>query len=262
MRSLTLALTLLLLAPVNPNATDWQHLRSYTQSQAAAIHGDPTLFAKLTQPYAPLDLTVTHGDLKTVQSDRDIFFGMAGAAAGLSRAAILRRLDTFQSSQQSPSDLASDIALHLPELRNLTQKFSATTPEVQLIAQWDIPGDLRLNNTFVQHATVTAYIEHNGFFPYPPGVPFHSLSSELTTDHLTRDDLDAIVASMHSLHIVALLKMPLGIRAIYSGVSHNETGLLFLTPGEDPPRAGDRWGNGIQLASVTSVAPNVFLYEA
>jgi hypothetical protein len=266
MRSLTLALTLLLLAPANPPTnptdTDWQHLRSYAQSQAATIHGDAAIFAKLTQPYAPLDLTVTHGDLKSVQSSRDIFFGMAGAAAGLSRDAILRRLNTFASSQQSPSDLANDIALHLPEIRQLIQKFSETIPEVRLIAQWDIPGDLRLNTTFVQHATIKAYFEHNGFFPYPPGIPFHSLSSELTTDHLTQDDLDAIVSSMHSLHIVALLKMPTGIRAIYSGVSHNETGLLFLNPGEDPPRPGDRWGNGIQLSSVLSVGPDVYLYEA
>ena len=262
MRSLTLALSLLLLAPVTTTDTDWQHLRAYAQSQAAGIHGNTALFTKLTQPYAPLDLTVIRGDLKTAQSSRDIFFGMAGAAAGLSRDAIVRRLDTFQRSQQSPSDLVSDIDLDLPELRTLIQKFSATAPEVQLIAQWDIPGDLRLNNTFLQHSTITAYLEHNGFFPYPPGIPFHSLDGELTADHLTRDDLDAIVASMHSLRIVALLKMPMGIRAIYSGVSHNETGLLFLTPGEDPPRAGDRWGNGIQLSSVLSVAPNVFLYEA
>lgn len=262
MRSLTLALTLLLLAPVNPNDTDWQHLRSYAQAQTAGIDGDAALFAKLTEPYAPLDLTVTHGDLKTVQSSRDIFFGMAGAAAGLSRDAIVRRLDNFKQSQQSSSDLATDLTLHLPELRALIQKFSATAPQVQLIAQWDIPGDLRLNSTFLQHSTVTAYLEHNGFFPYPPGIPFHSLSSELTSDHLTQDDLDAIVSSMHSLHIVALLKMPLGIRAIYSGVSHNETGLLFLNPDEDPPRAGDRWGNGIELASVSAVASGVFLYEA
>jgi hypothetical protein len=266
MRGLTLALSLLLLAPANPPAnssdTDWQHLRSYAQSQAASIHGDTALFTKLTQPYAPLDLTVTRGDLKSVQSSRDIFYGMAGAAAGLSRDAIVQRLDTFKASQQSPSDLASDLVLHLPELRQLVQKFSATAPEVQIIAQWDVPGDLRLNNTFLQHSAVTAYLEHNGFVPYPPGVPFHSLDSELTADHLTHDDLDAIVSSMHSLHIVALLRMPIGIRAIYSGVSHNETGLLFLNSGERPPRPGDRWGNGIELSSTLTIGPDTFLYEA
>ena len=262
MRSLTLALTLLLLTPANPSDTDWQHLRSYAQAQAGAIHGDAALFAQLTEPYAPLDLTVTRGDLNSAQASRDTFYGMAGAAAGLSRDAILRRLDNFKRDQQSTSDLTTDIALHLAELRTLAQNFSATAPEVQLISQWDISGDLRLNNTFMQHSAVTAYLEHNGFIPYPPGIPFHSLDAELTADHLTQSDLDAIVSSMRTLHIVALLKMPIGIRAIYSGVSHNETGLIFLDPGAPPPRTGDRWGNGIQLSAVLSIAPGVDLYEA
>ena len=267
MRSVACLLALLFLppqhpAPTNPSDADWQHLRTYIESQTRTIHGDAALFAKLTQPYAPLDLIVTRGDLKSAQSSRDIFYGMAGAAAGISRTALVTRLDTFQRDQQNPSGLAHDLAIYLPQLRELAQKFSATAPEVQLIAQWDIDGDLRLNNTFLQHSTVTAFLEHNGFIPYPPGVPFHSLDAELTADHLTHDDLDAIVSSMHSLHIVALLKMPIGVRAIYSGVSHYETGLLFLTPGEAPPRPGDRWGNGIELTSVLSVGPDVFLYEA
>lgn len=263
MRSVTLLLGLLLLAPpTNPSDADWQHLRTYIEAQTRSIHGDAELFIKLTQPYAPLDLTVTRGDLKSAQSSRDIFYGMAGAAAGISRTALITHLDSFKSSQQSPSDLAGDLTLHLPSLRELAQKFSATAPELQLIAQWNIDGDLRLNNTFLQHSAVTAFLDHNGFIPYPPGVPFHSLDAELTTDHLTQPDLDAIVASMRSLHIVALLKMPLGVRAIYSGVSHNETGLLFLNPGAAPPRTGDRWGNGIELSSVLSIAPGVYLYQA
>ena len=238
-----------------------QHLRTYIESQTHNIHGDAALFIKLTQPYAPLDLTVTRGDLKSVQSTRDFFYGLAGASAGVSRTAIMARLDSFKR-QQNPSDQAADLALDLPSLRQLTQKFAATAPEVQLIAQWNIDGDLRLNNSFLQHSTVTTYLEHNGLIPYPPGVPFHSLDAELKDDHLTHDDLDAIVSSMRSLHIVALLKMPDGIRAICSGVSHNETGLLFLTEGAAPPRTGDRWGNGIELTAVLPIAPDVFIYEA
>lgn len=273
MRSVTLFLGLLLLPPqkpaplhsapaTNPSDADWQHLRTYIESQTHDIHGDAALFTKLTQPYAPLDLTVTRGDIKSVQSSRDIFYGMAGAAAGISRTALIAHLDTFKQNQQSSSDLTRDLALNLPSLRNLAQKFSSTAAEVQLIAQWDIDGDLRLNNTFLQHSAVTAYLEHNGYIPYPPGIPFHSLDAELSADHLAQSDLDAIISSMRSLHIVALLKMPAGVRAIYSGVSHNETGLFFLTSDVAPPRAGDRWGNGIELTSVTSLAPDVFLYEA
>lgn len=263
MRSVTPLLALLLLAPpTNPSDADWSHLRTYIESQTHAIHGDAALFAELTQPYAPLDLTVIRGDLKSAQSTRDFFYGLAGASAGISRTALVTRLDTFKHDQQNPSDLAHDLAIYLPSLRQLVLKFSATAPEVQLIAQWGVPDDLRLNNTFLQHSTVTAFLEHNGLIPYPPGVPFHSLDAELTADHLTHDDLDAIVSSMRSQHIVALLKMPIGVRAIYSGVSHNETGLLFLTPGEDPPHPGDRWGNGIELTSVLSIGPDVYLYEA
>lgn len=272
MRCVTLFLGLLLLAPqhpaphnapsATPSDADWQHLRTYIASQTQNIHGDAELFNKLTQPYAPLDLTVTGGDIKSVQSARDVFYGMAGAAAGISRTALMARLDSFKHEQDNSSDLTRDLALHLPSLRDLAQKFSATAPEVHLIAQWNIDGELRLNNTFLQHNAVTAYLEHNGFIPYPPGVPFHSLDAELSADHLTQPDLDAIVASMHSLHIVALLKMPIGIRAIYSGVSHNETGLLFLQAGQVPPRVGDRWGNGIELTSVVSIGPDAYLYEA
>jgi hypothetical protein len=272
MRSVTALLALLLLAPQNsaphnseptsPSDADWQHLRTYIASQTRDLHGDAALFAQLTQPYAPLDLTVTRGDIKFAQSSRDFFYGLAGASAGLSRTALAAQLDTFRHDQQNPTDLAHDLALHLPALRALVQSFSATAPEVQLIAQWNIDGDLRVNNTFLQHTAVTAFLEHNGFIPYPPGIPFHSLAAELSADHLTQPDLDAIISSMRSLHIVALLKMPIGVRAIYSGVSHNETGLLFLNPGQDPPRAGDRWGNGLQLTAVLSVGPDVFLYEA
>ena len=277
MRSLTLGLSLLLAAPqhpathhpaphnpvpANPSDADWQHLRTYISSQTQNIHGDAALFIKLTQPYAPLDLTVTRGDIKAVQSSRDIFYGMAGAASGVSRTALMTHLDTFRRDQQNPADLAHDLALDLPSLRGLVQKFSATPPEVHLIAQWGIEGDLRLNNTFFQHSAATTFLEHNGFLPYPPGVPFHSLAAELTSDHLTQADLDAIVSSMRSLHIVALVKMPIGVRAIYSGVSHNETGLLFLAPGADPPQVGERWGNGIELSGVLNVGPDVYLYQA
>ena len=266
MRSVTLVLALLFLAPHNPAQTsnpsdaDRQQLRTYIESQTRNLHADAALFTNLTQPYAPLDLTVTRGDIKSAQSARDFFYGLAGASAGLSRNALVARLDAYKRSQQNSSDLAADLALNLPALRELAQKFSATAPEVQLIAQWNTPGDLRLNNTFLQHTAVTAYLDHNGYIPYPPGVPFHSLTAELTADHLTQADLNAIVSSMRSLHIVALLKMPLGVRAIYSGLSHNETGLLFLSPGATPPRAGDRWGNGIELSSVVSLTPDVFLY--
>jgi hypothetical protein len=263
MRSVTFLLGLFLLAPpTNPSDADWQHLRTYIEAQTRSVHGDAALFAKLTQPYAPLDLTVTRGDIKSVQSSRDIFYGMAGAASGISRTALITHLDTFKRDQQNSSDLVRDLALHLSSLRELVQKFSATAPEVQLIAQWDIEGDLRLNNSFLQHSAVTAYLDHNGFIPYPPGVPFHSLDAELNADHLTQADLDAIVSSMRALHIVALLKMPIGVRTIYSGVTHNETGLLFLVPAADPPRAGDRWGNGIELSSVVSVGPDVYLYQS
>lgn len=263
MRSVTLLLSLLLLAPqTKPADTDWPHLRTYIASQAQSIHGDVALFTKLTQPYAPLDLTITRGDLKSVQSSRDVFYGMAGAAAGMSRTALMTRLDNFKRDQQNPSDLANDLVLQLPAFRALIHKFSTTAPEVLIIAQWGIPGDLRLNNAFVQHSAVTTYLEHNGYIPYPPGVPFHSLDAELNADHLTHDDLDAIVTSMRSLHIVALLKMPIGVRAVYSGVTHNEIGLLFLNTGEAPPRVGDRWGNGIEVSSVLSIAPDVFLYVA
>lgn len=267
MRSITPLLGLLLLAPqhptqpTSPSDADWQHLRTYIESQATSIHGDAALFVNLTQSYAPLDLTVTRGDIKSAQSARDIFYGMAGAAAGISRTALIAHLDTFKR-QQNPTDQARDLALDLPSLRELAQKFAATAPEVQLIAQWNIDGDLRLNNTFLQHSAVTAYLDHNGFIPYPPGVPFHSLDAELSADHLAQPDLDAIVSSMRSLHIVALLKMPIGVRVILGGATHNETGLLFLEPGAAPPRTGDRWGNGIQLSSVLSIAPDVYLYEA
>ncbi len=263
MRCVTLFLGLFLLAPpTTPSDADWQHLRSYITSQTQNLHGDAALFIKLTQPYAPLDLTITGGDIKSVQSSRDIFYGMAGAAAGLSRTALMAHLDSFKHQQDNSADLIHDLALHLLSLRELAQKFSSTAPEVQLVAQWDVDGDLRLNNTFLQHSAVTVYLERNGFIPYPPGVPFHSLDAEFTADHLTQPDLDAIVSSMRSQHIVALLKMPLGVRAIYSGVSHNETGLLFLRAGQAPPRVGDRWGNGIELTSVVSLDTDVFLYEA
>ena len=264
MRSVTLLLGLFLLAPptTNPSDADWQHLRSYVTSQTQNVHGDAELFIKLTQPYAPLDLTVTRGDLKSVQSTRDIFYGMAGAASGISRTALMAHLDAIKQDQQNSAGLATDLTLHLPALGELVQKFSATAPEVQIIAQWEIDGDLRLNNTFLQHNAVTAYLEHNGLIPYPPGVPFHSLDAELSADHLTQADLNTIVPSMSSLHIVALLKMPIGIRAVYAGASHNETGLLFLSKGAAPPRSGDRWGNGIELSSVVSIGPGVFLYEA
>ena len=268
MRCVTLLLSLLLLAPLGsapqttPSNADWQQLRTYIASQARNVHGDAELFTKLTQPYAPLDLTVTRGDLKSAQSSRDIFYGMAGAAAGVSRTALMAHMNTFKRGQEGPADLATDLTLHLPPLRELARKFSATAPEVQLIAQWNIDGDLRLNNTFLQHSTAIAYLDHNGYIPHPPGVPFHSLDAELNGDHLTQTDLDTIVSSMRSLHIVALLKMPLGIRAIYSGASHNETGLLFLNPGQTPPRTGDRWGNGIELSAVLSIAPGLYLYEA
>lgn len=277
MRSLALAVGLFLVAQHNPTThkpaphnpappdstgSDWQHLRTYVVGQTRDIHGNVELFTKLTQPYAPLDLTITHGDLKSVQSSRDAFYGMAGAAAGLSRDAILRRLDNFRSDQRNPSDLANDLVLQLPALRSLIHKFSTTAPELLIIADWGVPGDLRLNNSFLQHSAVTTYLEHDGYIPYPPGVPFHSLDAELSANHLTHDDLDAIVSSMRSLHIVALLKMPIGVRAIYSGVTHNEIGLLFLNSGEAPPRVGDRWGNGIEVSSVTAIAPDVFLYVA
>ena len=277
MRSLTLGLSLLLAAPqhpatqhpaphnpapANPSDADWQHLRTYITSQTQNIHGDAALFTKLTQPYAPLDLTVTHGDIESVRSSRDIFYGMAGAASGLSRTALMTHLDAFKRDQQNSTDLAHELTLHLPSLQGLVQKFSATPPEVHLIAQWGIDGDLRVNNTFLQHSAATAFLEHNGFIPYPPGVPFHSLNAELTSDHISQTDLDAMVSSMRSLHIVALLKMPIGVRAIYSGVSHNETGLLFLNSGEDPPQVGERWGNGIELTAVLAISPDVYLYQA
>jgi hypothetical protein len=235
-------------------------LGDYARTQGALVHGSEATFARFVQPYAPLDLQVTNQSVANAQRARDRFLGAAAKASGLTPDAALA-IDTAFHCDDCPEKRQQQFKTDLPAIRTLVDEFAKQPATLHLIARWGPLGDFRVNDVFHQGMHTQAYQEVDGFFPGAPRKVFATLPAALAGSGLSLLELRKLLAAMAANHIIALVRTSDGIRALRTGISHSEAGLLFVTNPDFKAEPRDE-DNGIRITGFTPLAKDVFYFES
>ena len=258
-----LALLSALLAAATLHAQDAataDYLTDYLRTQAPRVKGDPHTFAMLVQPYAPLDLQVTNQSVADAQKAKDRFLGAAVHASGVSLDTVLS-IDNSFHCETCAATRQDQFKRDLPGIRVLVQEFEKHPAALHLVARWGTPGDFRVNHIFHVGTRTQAYAEVAGFFPAQPGRTYPTEATALAGSGITPLELHKLLVDMAALHIIALVRTSDGVRALRSGISHTEAGLLFVSNPAFTPEPRDE-DNGIRITGFVPIADKVYYFES
>ncbi len=234
----------------------------YIELQAAPVSKDIGKFTGLTQPYAPLDFEVRHADGKHASDIRNVLFGYAGATAGLDDSQTPKMANDFHCGPPCATERVRSFLDQNRRVSALVKRF-LTAGRVGIVSQWGVPGDLRINDTFVQRGTITTFspLGAVGLLPNSQGKTSSNLvaATGLTASEI--EEARAIAAELVALHLAAIVRSPQGIRVIRTGNSDNECGLLFKKVTVPEPKEGDDFGEGLEIVGITAIAQDIYYFE-
>ena len=135
--------------------------------------------------------------------------------------------------------------------------------KLNVISQWSVPGDFRINDTFVEHGTITAFSPAGliGIVPNSAGKKAGSLPEATGLNASDINEARSIAVELASLHLAAIVRSPEGIRVIRTGNADNQCGLLFKRLSAPEPKKGDDFGEGLEVVGVTMLAKDIYYFE-
>jgi sulfur relay (sulfurtransferase) DsrC/TusE family protein len=148
-------------------------------------------------------------------------------------------------------------------IKNIVTKFGRLQ-DVRVLAQWGTPDEVRVNNVFHWHGETKESIPSRemGLLPSDEWKVLGSLALYYKEHNINPAELNSILQSMQELGLAALVKTNAGqIEAIQTGISDNESGLLFLPPEASKPKVHEHVPNGREYVYLEELEPGVFYYE-
>jgi hypothetical protein len=242
----------------------WKFLAEYAKQHRTAA-GDQAAFARLTQPFAPLDIEVESGGSGEGRQDqarqmKSFFFGIAASTCGISLSQTMAMTDGFHCERCTQSRI-DDLRASLPGIEVLVERFDKTSAKLTLLAQWGTPGEYRVNSIFHEKGGTQEYLAEQGVFPGAAGTRFADAGAALKTVGVSETEVKLLVLQMAALHIVALVKTAEGTRALWGGVTRSEAGLLFLANKDVVPKAREEQ-NGLRLGDFVKIAEGIYYFES
>ena len=152
-----------------------------------------------------------------------------------------------------------DLRKDIQEIRSLVDHFNRT-PALVILAQWGTPGDFRFNSTFCLKSVTQEYLSDQGVFPGAVGKVYPDIAMALKPIGVSQAEIEGLIQQMSALHIVALVRTVEGIRAIRTGVTRSEAGVLFLQPKVPRPRPREE-DNGIRINCFVQLTDDVYYFE-
>lgn len=235
-------------------------LRPIALGFAAGGPVDPVLFTALTGPYAPLDLQVTRArDSEEASYLRNYYLGVTGRVVGVDVPSLAQRF-------HQPATVDGRMkfaATHLAEFKDLATRFRLAEG-IRLVAQWEQPGDFRINDMFSIHGWVREAIASDtmGFVPSGRWNEFPSVTAFFDARGLRESAAMALVQSLVDTRAAAVVRLPGGtVQVLLAGIADNHAGILFQPEAAAIPQVGAALDDGTEFRLVEQLEPGVIYFE-
>lgn len=244
------------------SAGDAAPVQRYLDQETHLVSGSVSQFTNLTQPYAPLDFQVRDASNKQASDIRNYLFGVASALAGLDDDAALKMANDFHCGQPCSAARIKSLVEQHERVTPLVMRF-VPIGGLNIIAQWNVPGEFRVNDTFKRGESITSYktAGPKGVIPNSAGTKAENLTDATGLSPSEVSQAEEIAAELASLHLAAIVRSPQGIRVVLTGNADNQCGLLFKRLSVAEPKPGDSFGEGLDVALVVMIAKDIYYFE-
>jgi len=237
-------------------------IEKYTAEFGRAINGDTNRFKHLALPYSPLDLQIKKAkNYEEASYWRNIYGGVAGAAAKVDPIALV---NSFECGWSCVDYRKSDLIGKLPKILELVKEFN-DAPQIELIANWGIEDEYRVNNVFHMLGGRTREALPSpimGFVPSGKWRKLDSIEKYFDEIKISKTKFDSLITKTKELGLVTVMRNPNGdTKVIRVGIFDCESGLLFLKQASSKPVKGQKTPDGKEYVYIEEIKPNIFFYE-
>jgi hypothetical protein len=247
--------------PVPRAEQEFVALFPHIEGYCGAIKTDQKAFTLAVLPFAPMDLQVTKAkNYEEADMLRNFYLGIVGAACRIDSAALA---NSFHCGKSCIEYRKSDVTGKFDRISQLVKDFDATQ-QVQLLAQWGIKDEYRVNNVFHMMGQTNESLPSPtmGFVPSDKWRKLGGPEEYLEEIKLSAPKFNALMTALKELSLAALVRDSQGnTRVVRVGVSDNEAGLLFVKNPSAKPKKGEKMADGREYVYVEELKPNIFYYE-
>jgi hypothetical protein len=128
---------------------------------------------------------------------------------------------------------------------------------------WAPAGEIRVNDVFVMNGAAREAIPSKtmGFVPSGDWKSWPSLGQYLASIRVSADSVDRIVEQMRRIGLSAILRKTDGLRFVGVGIGDNESGILFLAAGSNPPKLQVPGTDGREFVTLEKLEDGIYYYE-
>jgi hypothetical protein len=238
-----------------------QPLLPHVFGYGASRKRDVEAFVRAVLPFGPLDIEVRNPQYFRSASIARVQYLQALAEAfdldalGIA-SSFLCGFPCVQSRKAQAVDRLDSLTLVVNYLR--------ANESVQILANWGIIGEFRVNDVFRMMGQTFEARESQlaGLVPSGSWSAPIEMDSYLRKLRLVQAEFDNVIQLLKRLSFAAVVRCGTNcIRAIRTGIGASESGLLFLSTEARPPAIGDMWWAGKQFTQIEEIAPTVFYFE-
>ena len=147
--SAALSMSMLLAAtnaqfPVPRAQPEFARLGPHVGGYCRAREGDEELFRRAVLPFGPMDLTISKGTWVESDTLRNLYLGFVAVACKVDAAALVQK---FHCGKACTVDRRNRLVGNLDQIRKVAKDF-AKLSGVDLVSQWGIVGEFRVNNAY------------------------------------------------------------------------------------------------------------------
>jgi hypothetical protein len=157
----------------------------------------------------------------------------------------------------------SDLVHKLSGLRSVVRDFDGLAG-VQLISQWGIVGEYRVNDVYVMMGQVVESSKSNvmGFVPSDSWTQIADVGTYFKRARVSSTQFMSVLRRIKELSLTAVIRENFGVRVVLVGIGNRESGLLFLKrEPKNLPRSGERAGDGRRYVLVEQLEKDIVFYE-
>ncbi len=245
--------------PVNRATNEFFALVPHVKGYCGAVRGDEEAFRHAVLPYGPMDLTVSKGSNEEAEILRNLYLGIVGAACGVDAQALVKG---FHCGPSCTAARKSELLSKLAPIKEVVKEF-ASLRGIDLVSQWGIVGEYRVDNLFAMMGQVkeTNPSPVMGFVPSASWTDVADLRSYLNHKGVSEKAFESMLRKLKVLSLAAVVREDEGKRVVRVGIADNESGLLFLNIGARTPTVGQRTRGGRRYVVVQELEKNLVFYE-
>jgi len=206
-----------------------------------------------------MDLTVSKGTWAESETLRNLYLGFVGAACKVDAAALAR---SFHCGSVCTADRRNGLVSNLERIKRVTKAFAALAG-VDLVSQWGVRGEFRVNNAFtlMGQTNEAKPSPMMGFIPWDVWEHFSVIGEYLKTKHISEAAFNELLKEIKALSLAAVVREKRAVRVVRVGIADNESGLLFLKHGEPLPVVGQGAEGGRRYVVIEQIEDGLVFYE-